>query len=62
MRGRSGWAGRSFRELTDAAVLDLGVAEEGDGGLVRVTPELLLSEVERVEELDRRVALARKLG
>mmetsp|Transcript_7252 Transcript_7252/g.15070 ORF Transcript_7252/g.15070 Transcript_7252/m.15070 type:complete len:270 (+) Transcript_7252:210-1019(+) len=45
----------------DAAVLDLGVAEEGDGGLVRVTPELLLSEVERVEELDRRVALARKL-
>merc|ERR1719163_2019854 len=36
----------------DAAVLDLGVAQEADGRFVRLIPELTLSKVERVPETD----------
>mmetsp|Transcript_7247 Transcript_7247/g.15053 ORF Transcript_7247/g.15053 Transcript_7247/m.15053 type:complete len:272 (+) Transcript_7247:210-1025(+) len=49
------------RSHGNTAVLDLGVAKEANGGLLGGAPEVLLSKVERVEELDRRVALARKL-
>ena len=39
----------------DAAVLDLGVAEETDGRLVAGAPELGLGEVQRVVELHQGV-------
>jgi len=44
----------------NAAVLDLGVAEEPDGGLVGITPELGISERERIVELDDGVGLLSK--
>merc|ERR1719224_169829 len=39
----------------DAAVLDLRVAQEADGRLVGLLPELTLSEVEGIKETNRRV-------
>ncbi len=38
-------------------MLDLGVAEETDGGLVRLAPELRLGEVERIVEADDGIEL-----
>eukprot|EP00324_Dicrateria_rotunda_P002276 CAMPEP_0206160968 /NCGR_PEP_ID=MMETSP1474-20131121/7252_1 /ASSEMBLY_ACC=CAM_ASM_001110 /TAXON_ID=97495 /ORGANISM="Imantonia sp., Strain RCC918" /LENGTH=319 /DNA_ID=CAMNT_0053562617 /DNA_START=146 /DNA_END=1105 /DNA_ORIENTATION=- len=42
---------------SNAAVLDLGVAEPPDGLLVGVVPELRLGELQRIPEADRRVEL-----
>ena len=39
------------------AMLDLGLAEESDGGLVALTPEVLVGQVEGIVELDGRVGL-----
>lgn len=38
-------------------MLDLGLAEEADGGLVALTPEVLVRQVEGIVELDGRVGL-----
>lgn len=38
-------------------MLDLGLAEEADGGLVALAPEVLVGEVEGIVELDGRVGL-----
>ena len=38
-------------------MLDLGLAEESDGGFVALTPEVLVGQVEGIVELDGRVGL-----
>ena len=40
-----------------ATVLDFGLAEEADGGLVALPPEVLVGQVEGIVELHRRVGL-----
>ena len=40
-----------------ATVLDFGLAEEADGGLVALSPEVLVGQVEGVVELHLRVGL-----
>jgi len=45
------------REHRDAAVLDLGLAQEADRRLVALLPEVLVAELERVEVAHDRVLL-----
>ena len=48
-----------FPEKQDShtAMLDLGLAKEADGGLVALTPEVLVGQVEGIVKLDGRVGL-----